>query len=243
MVTKNQITTFKGNDMDPMIGMIFLLPFSWAPNGYSVCQGQTVQLHQYAALYSLIGNTYGGDAANSNFMLPDLRGRVPLGAGVSPTLGTFPFASSLGETAHTLTQAQMPAHSHQASFAPVLTEQNVTIPDVPSTLNVAVDVDVYGAVGDANLPSSTNNMLSGVASTNNRMYASPKTADLVKLSNVNTKVTGDAGSPGATVKINALTGGAVTIAAAGKGESVSLMQPYLAMNFVIAMVGIYPDRP
>ena len=33
--------------MDPMLGMIYLVPFNWAPNGYLICQGQTVAVTQY----------------------------------------------------------------------------------------------------------------------------------------------------------------------------------------------------
>lgn len=230
--------------MDPMIGMIFLLPFPWAPVDYSFCQGQSLRIQQYAALYSLIGGLYGGDQVN-NFNLPDLQGRVPLGAGTSQVIppGNFPLASHAGAAAATLTTANLPIHSHTATFVPQTAAQPVTIPAVANTLNVAVDVDVYGAAGDNNLPSTTNNMLAGVASSGTKLYASPKTTNLVKLSNVNTTVTGNAGSPATTVNVNTITNGTVSIGNTGGSQAVSLMQPYLALNFVIALNGLYPNRP
>lgn len=230
--------------MDPMIGMIFVLPFNWAPVDYSFCQGQTLQVQQYAALFSLIGARYGGNGV-SDFKLPDLRGRVPLGVGVNSTIppGEFQLASTGGAATETLTQAQMPIHNHTAAFTAQTGQQSVKIPAVENTLNVAVDIDAYGAAGDSNVPTSSTNMLAGVANTGTKLFSSPKTANLVKLANVNTAVTGKAGSPETTLHINSVTGGSVAVGNAGGSQPISLMQPYLALNFVIALNGIYPSRP
>lgn len=65
--------------MDPYIGTIQLFAFNYAPDGWMPCCGQTLQIMQYQALFSLIGITYGGDG-HSTFMLPDLRGAQPLPA-------------------------------------------------------------------------------------------------------------------------------------------------------------------
>lgn len=59
--------------MEPFIGMIIELPWPWAPQGWLTCEGQTIPLQQNQALYSLIGNTYGGDMKAGTFNLPDLR--------------------------------------------------------------------------------------------------------------------------------------------------------------------------
>lgn len=230
--------------MDPMLGMIFMLPFQWAPIDYSFCQGQSMRIQQYAALYSLIGTLYGGDQVN-NFNLPNLQGRVPLGAGTSQAIppGVFQLASKDGAATATLTQAQLPMHTHTATFAPQYGQQTVTIPAVTNTLKVDVEVDVYGAAGDSNLPSTTNNMLAGNSASGTKLYTPAKTTNLVKLSNVNTTVTGNAGSPSANVNVNTVVNGTVGIGVAGASQPVSLMQPYLAMNFVIAINGLYPSRP
>jgi len=57
--------------MEAFLGEIILVAFSYAPNGWQKCQGQILQVNQYQALYSLIGNTYGGDGS-STFKLPNL---------------------------------------------------------------------------------------------------------------------------------------------------------------------------
>lgn len=66
--------------IDPYIGEIIAVPFSYCPDGWAEANGQTVSVYQNQALYSLLGTTFGGDGQNT-FGLPDLRGRVPLGYG------------------------------------------------------------------------------------------------------------------------------------------------------------------
>lgn len=226
--------------MDPMLGMIYMVPFNFAPVDYSFCQGQTVTVSQNAALYSLIGNIYGGNA-NVNFQLPNLQARVPVG--VAGNTIEYQLGKSGGDAQKTLTAAQLPTHSHGASFTPTTGTKSINIPAVASTLNVAVDVDVYGAAGDSIVPTAASNMLSGVSSTTAKLFTIPKTTNLQKLSNVNTTVTGNAGSPATSVSFNALTGGSVTVDNAGLSQPVSIVQPYLALNFIIALNGIYPSRP
>lgn len=60
--------------MDEFIGTIKMFAGNFAPQGWMFCQGQTISISQYTALYSIIGNTYGGDAGRNSFKLPDLRG-------------------------------------------------------------------------------------------------------------------------------------------------------------------------
>ena len=59
---------------DPYIGEIRMVSFKFAPYGWALCQGQTMQVGQNQALYSLIGNLYGGTAP-STFQLPNFCGR------------------------------------------------------------------------------------------------------------------------------------------------------------------------
>jgi microcystin-dependent protein len=72
---------------DPFLGEIRLVGFTFAPNGWALCDGQLLSISQNAALFSLLGTTYGGNGV-TNFALPDLRGRVAIhsgtGAGLTP---------------------------------------------------------------------------------------------------------------------------------------------------------------
>ena len=66
--------------MDGVIATIMLFAGNFAPRNWAYCHGQLLQISQFDALFSLLGTTYGGDG-RVTFGLPELRGRVVLGAG------------------------------------------------------------------------------------------------------------------------------------------------------------------
>jgi microcystin-dependent protein len=82
-----------------------------APTGWLLCNGSAVSRTTYADLFTAIGTTYGVGDGSTTFNIPDLRGRVPVGADSSQT--EF---DALGETGGaktvTLTEAQIPSHLH-----------------------------------------------------------------------------------------------------------------------------------
>ncbi|MFD2365129.1 phage tail protein [Pseudoduganella sp. GCM10020061] len=92
---------------DPFIGEIKIYPFNRVPRGWAPCQGQLLPINQNQALYSLLGNVYGGDG-RTTFALPDLRGRVAIHVS-----NTIPLGAMQGEETHTLTVNEMPQHAHQ----------------------------------------------------------------------------------------------------------------------------------
>lgn len=94
---------------EPFVGEVRLFANNYAPRGWMFCEGQILQINQNQALYSLLGNVYGGDGVTT-FALPDYRGRVPIH--VSPTI---PLGTAQGEANHTLTVNEMPQHTHQVS--------------------------------------------------------------------------------------------------------------------------------
>lgn len=65
---------------DGSIGEIRMFAGNFAPRGWAICNGQTLSINQYQALFSILGTTYGGDGRTS-FKLPDFRGRVAVGVG------------------------------------------------------------------------------------------------------------------------------------------------------------------
>jgi len=71
------------NVMDEFIGIVKLFAGNYAPDNWLFCHGQLLPVSQYQALFSILGNMYGGDG-RTTFALPDLRGRVPVGSGPQP---------------------------------------------------------------------------------------------------------------------------------------------------------------
>ena len=62
---------------DPFYGEIIMTGFWFAPRNFAFCNGQFLDISQNQALFSLIGNIYGGDG-RTTFKLPDMRGRIPV---------------------------------------------------------------------------------------------------------------------------------------------------------------------
>ena len=97
----------------PFLGEIRMAGFSFAPKGWALCNGQTMPISQNQALFALLGTTFGGDGV-TNFLLPDLRGRTAINPGSQTGTPAFTPGQKAGEEVHTLTQSELPAHSHIA---------------------------------------------------------------------------------------------------------------------------------
>jgi microcystin-dependent protein len=91
---------------EPFLGEIKIMSFNFPPKGWALCNGQFLPINQNQALFALLGTMYGGNG-QTTFALPDLRGRVPIHLGSGFTQG-----QAAGEFAHTVTQSEMPAHTH-----------------------------------------------------------------------------------------------------------------------------------
>ena len=94
-----------------------------APEGYFLCYGQAISRSTYAALFAILGTTYGPGDGSTTFNLPDLRGRTLAGkddmggasaARLSDYAGTT-LGAAFGSQNHVLTTPQMPSHAHGVS--------------------------------------------------------------------------------------------------------------------------------
>ncbi len=166
---------------EPFLSEIRIMSFNFPPKGWALCNGQLLPINQNQALFSLLGTTYGGDG-RVNFALPNLRGQTPIHVGNGHTLG-----ERGGSTSVTLTNQQMPQHTH--SLMASATDGNAPVPRVATTGNV-------------------------LARTVNQVYAPPNT--LVPLASG-------------------------TVTSVGGSQPHTNMQPYLVLNFCIALQGIFPS--
>lgn len=162
---------------EPFLAEIRMVGFNFAPRGWGFCDGQILPINQNQSLYSLLGTTYGGDGRTS-FALPDMRGRTAIHVSDTHREG-----QKSGENTHTLSSAEMPAHSH-ANMASG-ESANQALPE--SRLLAKTGESIYGAASNQTLNSST-------------VY------------NV------------------------------GGGQAHENMQPYLGINFCIALQGLFPSR-
>lgn len=125
------------------------------PSGYLECNGDLVSQTTYAALYEVLtngGSTFPyGDDSGTDFRLPDLQGRTPVG-GTQGTLGTTSGSSGVGSQALSLdVESNITAnHSISANY-----NRNVGNYDINAGANTS-----NHTVSSSNMPAHTHRVVS-----------------------------------------------------------------------------------
>ncbi|MBQ1783817.1 MAG: tail fiber protein [Gammaproteobacteria bacterium] len=190
---------------DPFIGEIRMFAGTFAPRGWTFCNGQLLAVATNSALFSILGTTYGGNGTTT-FGLPNLQSRTPVGTGTGEGLSNVALGQVAGVEKVNLTAGQLPS-----AVLPVTGAASVAIP-------------VNTTVGTSKTPSATS-----VLSTTNDGAAGAE-VDIYSA------------APGGTTlaPFNATVTGNATLQ--GGGNPLTVRNPYLGMNFIIALEGIYPTR-
>jgi len=206
--------------MEVFIGTIQTFGFDYPPSGWALCNGQTLQVNQLAALFALLGNRYGG-TGTVDFKLPDLRGRLPLCQGAGTNLTPRVIGTDGGTEKTLIAVGNLPVHQPTASAT------------ATTSLSAATTVNLASvASSPANIPTSTNSYLGAAPAsgpTAADIYSNAQGTAPVPLKGVSTSV-------GGTVNV------AVTVAPIGGGVPVDTISPYLVLNFSIALNGLFPSR-
>ncbi len=225
--------------MEAFIGTIMAVGFNYAPRGWAFCNGQLLAIAQNSALFALLGTTYGGNGT-TNFALPDLRGRVAVGSqGAGPGLSPIQQGEiagtnnvtvlGTGTTVVNLTAANLPAHTHPATMS----SSGLT-----GTTTVTVGTGTNGVTAAAANNGGLTSTGGGAAAAAIYLPAGTSPTTPVNLGGVTTAI-GGAGS----VTVNANTGGGTPLnAPVSTSAQVSVMQPFLGLNYIICMEGIFPSR-
>jgi len=104
-------------------GTVSAFAGSAAPTGYALCDGSAVNRTTQAALFAVIGTTYGTGDGSTTFNIPDLRGRVVAGldsgnlrlsdpATTANSIDGSDLGNVGGHETHQLIEAEMPSHDH-----------------------------------------------------------------------------------------------------------------------------------
>jgi microcystin-dependent protein len=168
---------------EPFLSEIKMVGFNFAPRGWGFCDGQILPINQNQSLFALLGTTYGGDGRTS-FGLPDLRGRAPMHKNASHVQG-----QRAGEENVSLTEAQMPSHTH----------------DAKATSAAAESTDPGGRLLGEIVPGP---------------FSTSAYGDLTNAVDLIPSALGDTGTD----------------------QGHNNMQPYLVLNFCIALQGLFPSR-
>lgn len=138
---------------DFSVGEIRTFPYTYIPRGWKACNGEELLVSQHRDLYTLIGNTFGGDG-HTTFKLPDLRNHCIIGEGQGPGLANRTFGKSTGQSAVALSIEEIPAHTHD--FQAVNTEATASEPNMTNMLSAQTPEMIYGdSSEDVNMPSGT----------------------------------------------------------------------------------------
>jgi microcystin-dependent protein len=169
---------------EPFLGEIRLFAGNFAPTNWSFCDGRLVSITSRAALFDLIGTTYGGDGRRT-FALPDLRSRVPVHQGTASTSTPYVMGETAGAETVALAGNEIPSHRH-----PV-----VALPETGTGASPAGELLAGGTT----------------------------------VSRYSAKIAAAAMSPS-------------SVGPVGGGQPHANVQPFVALNFIIALVGIFPSE-
>lgn len=180
--------------MDEFIGIVKLFAGTYAPKGWMFCDGRLLSISQNTALFSLLGTTYGGDGV-STFALPNLIGRMALGAG-NVSSKSYPLGIVAGNEQNTISAQNLP--------------------------NIGSGFQLKVSNANANLNAPTQNASIGITgtSTGREFTTIPSYVDA---------------SPNTTINSQ-------SISFTGQNLPVNNMPPYVGLNYIICIYGIYPPR-
>ncbi|MDN3694967.1 tail fiber protein [Chryseobacterium tructae] len=181
--------------MEEYMGIVKLFAGNFAPRGWMFCDGSILSISRNSALFSLLGTTYGGDGITT-FALPNLKGRMALGAGNVNANEFYPLGVVAGTTQNTLLASNLP--SVGAGFQLKVANKNANTSTPNATTSIAITGTQVGRDFNA-VTSYVNN--------------DPDTA-------INNK----------------------SIAFVGQNLPMNNMPPYLGLNYIICVEGIYPPR-
>lgn len=224
--------------MDAFMGTVLPVAFNYPPRGWMFCNGQTIPIQQNSAMFALLGTMYGGDGQNT-FALPDLRGRVIVGSqGQGPGLANVSQGDRAGTNNVTviangavnvtLSLANLPAHNHPATL---------NLDTLSATTHVTVGAATAGGFTAAPNNGGLTATASGASGAAIYLPAGTAPTSPVDLGGVTTMVTGSG-----TVTTGNTGTGTPLVAPVVTNATVSVMQPYLGLNYIIAMEGIFPSR-
>lgn len=191
-----------------------IIPFAGtvAPQGCLFCDGAAVSRTTYAALFAVIGTTYGAGDGETTFNVPDLAGRVVIGSSQSHALGT-----TGGSETVTLTADQLPAHVHEV---PQHGHENDIAVKTPVLTHSITAQPVY----KYNKPNASN----GTSSTQ-YMYNTLSTQTATRSRNVSiTKHSFNCDLNGSVTACTDFASGL-----SGAGNPHNNMQPYTSINYLI----------
>jgi microcystin-dependent protein len=233
--------------MDGYLGTVLPMGINFAPRNWVNSEGQSLPIQQYAALYSLMGILYGGDG-RTNFGLPNLKGRFPLGMGMTPGTSENYSQGATGGASHvTLTANNLPPHIHPAAASVSMSGMTVSLPPFSASATTNTTLQVSPSLGTTANPAD-GNYLSGLALTGSpgswsgKIYSATPLASSVSLAGAVSDTTVTV-TPNGTASVSGSAAASVTVGPnPTSNSSVLTIPPYTALRFIICVNGLFPAR-
>ena len=206
------IGRLSGVDVAAPVGSIMPYAGATAPTGWLLADGSAVSRTTYAALYAVIGTTYGVGNGSTTFNVPNLKNSVPVGSG-----DTYARAATGGASTVTLSSSNIPGHTH--SFSDTSTSNG----SHGHTVSVTVD-----AGGSHTHYVGGQGYVSGLQYGGSSIAASTSSGVTASDGYHSHTASGSAASDGShTHDVSGTTG------STGSGGSHENMPPYVAMPYII----------
>ncbi|ROI03503.1 MULTISPECIES: tail fiber protein [unclassified Chryseobacterium] len=181
--------------MEEYIGIVKLFAGNFAPRGWMYCDGSLLSIARNSALFSILGTTYGGDGVTT-FALPNLKGRMALGAGNVNSGENYPLGAASGTAQNTLLASNLPSIGGGFQLRVKNQNANSATPTAASSLAIS------------GIPNGRN------------FDPVPSFIDATPDTVINT----------------------ASVTFTGQSLPVNNMPPYLGLNYIICVEGIYPPR-
>jgi len=232
-------------DAQMPIGTMLMWPAALPPSGtkWRLCDGGALSTGTYATLFGLLAYRYGG--SGGSFLLPNLKGRFPIGldgskaafdtvgeAGGTFTVPVPPHGHSMPHT-HPMPHTHEMPHIHNVDPASILTT---------GAGNHAHDLEL----GTNSTPGTTARPMAGSSAGSTTdlapglMTAVPSHQHSVNIPSTATgqpdDATTDASSAANTGASSAAETADNTAAQTGTGIATTMIQPYLTVNFIIRVI-------
>ena len=202
LLTSNKDTY--NNTISP-VGCIICYAGQTSPVGWLFCDGSEVKKSKYPHLFSVIGSTYGVASNSDNFVLPNLKERLPVG---NSNVSNFQLGNTGGNKTVTLGVNQLPSHTHTGT----------TNADGSHTHTI-------------NDPGHTHTQTTINDDFNNSGAAPPgfsaDSAGSRTWNNISTNTTG------ITINASSQHTHGFTTNSTGSGDAVNVLPPYLVLNYII----------
>lgn len=191
------------------------------PKGWLLCDGSEKPVAEYRRLAAALGSLYGtASSPSTHFVLPDLRGRIPLCSGQGSGLTNRQMSSTGGDENVTLTTNHLPSHNHAGTTVASGTHNHTGTTDTNGSHNHNVGNTVQKT--GQNTPGSLDSSSGGGGSEIDTINTGTTTTNLAG-NHTHTFTTNNSGEHNHTF----------TTDNTGNNQSHNNMQPFLVMNYII----------